>query len=52
MERSDDASIIFTSSGVGRKAELTGGAYAVSKFATEGLMETWADELGKYWVNE
>lgn len=45
MERSDDASIIFTSSGVGRKGRAYWGAYAVSKFATEGLMETWADEL-------
>lgn len=45
MELSNDASIIFTSSGVGRKSRAYWGAYAVSKFATEGLMETWADEL-------
>jgi len=45
MKRSEDASIIFTSSGVGRKAKAYWGAYAVSKFATEGLMQLAADEL-------
>lgn len=45
MQQSEDASIIFTSSGVGRKGRAFWGAYAVSKFATEGLMETLADEL-------
>ncbi|RTE65137.1 YciK family oxidoreductase [Amphritea opalescens] len=42
---SEDASIIFTSSGVGRKGKAFWGAYAVSKFATEGLMQVLADEL-------
>jgi NAD(P)-dependent dehydrogenase (short-subunit alcohol dehydrogenase family) len=45
MERSEHASIIFTSSSVGRKGRAYWGAYAVSKFATEGLMQTLADEL-------
>ena len=45
LEASPDASIIFTSSGVGRKGRAYWGAYAVSKFATEGLMQTLADEL-------
>ncbi len=45
MKQSEDASIIFTSSGVGRKAKAYWGAYAVSKFATEGLMQLAADEL-------
>ncbi len=45
LEQSKDASIIFTSSGVGTKGRAYWGAYAVSKFATEGLMETLADEL-------
>lgn len=45
MRKSDDARIIFTSSGVGRKGRAYWGAYAVSKFATEGLMETLADEF-------
>lgn len=42
---SDSASIIFTSSSVGRKGRAYWGAYAISKFATQGMMETWADEL-------
>lgn len=42
---SEDASIIFTSSGVGRRGKAFWGAYAVSKFATEGLMQVLADEL-------
>ncbi|WP_301288366.1 YciK family oxidoreductase [Natronospira proteinivora] len=42
---SKDASLVFTSSGVGRKGRAFWGAYAVSKFGTEGLMETLADEL-------
>lgn len=41
----EHASIIFTSSGVGLKGRAFWGAYAVSKFATEGLMEVLADEL-------
>lgn len=40
-----DASLIFTSSSVGRQGRAEWGAYAVSKFATEGLMQTLADEL-------
>ena len=39
------ASIIFTSSGVGRTGKAYWGAYAVSKFATEGFMQVLADEL-------
>ena len=39
------ASIIFTSSGVGRTGKAYWGAYAVSKFATEGLMQVLASEL-------
>lgn len=42
--KSEDASIIFTSSGVGRKGRAYWGAYAVSKFATEGLSQVLADE--------
>ncbi len=40
-----DASVVFTSSSVGRKGRAHWGAYGVSKFATEGLMQTLADEL-------
>lgn len=45
LKLSDDASVVFTSSGVGRKGRAYWGAYAVSKFATEGLMQVLADEL-------
>lgn len=44
-QSSPDSSIIFTSSGVGRKGRAFWGAYAVSKFATEGMMQVLADEL-------
>lgn len=45
LKLSPDASIVFTSSSVGRKGRAYWGAYAVSKFATEGLMQVVADEL-------
>lgn len=45
LNRSTDASIIFTSSGVGRKGRAHWGAYSVSKFATEGMAQVLADEL-------
>lgn len=41
----NDASMLFTSSSVGRKSKAFWGAYAVSKFAIEGLMQTLASEL-------
>lgn len=44
MKKSDDASMIFTSSGVGRTGKAFWGAYAASKFATEGLSQVLADE--------
>jgi NAD(P)-dependent dehydrogenase (short-subunit alcohol dehydrogenase family) len=44
LHRSPDASIIFTSSGVGRVGKPFWGAYAVSKFATEGLSQVLASE--------
>lgn len=45
LRQSQDASIIFTSSSVGRKGRAYWGAYAVSKFGVEGLMQVLADEL-------
>lgn len=45
LRRSDDASVIFTSSGVGRVGKPFWGAYAVSKFGTEGLMQVLASEV-------
>jgi len=44
LQKSDDPSVIFTSSGVGRTGKAFWGAYAVSKFATEGLSQVLADE--------
>jgi NAD(P)-dependent dehydrogenase (short-subunit alcohol dehydrogenase family) len=44
LKKSTDASLIFTSSGVGRKGRAYWGAYAVSKFGTEGLSQVLADE--------
>jgi NAD(P)-dependent dehydrogenase (short-subunit alcohol dehydrogenase family) len=46
LRKSEDASIIFTSSSVGRKGRAYWGAYAVSKFALEGMSQVLADELG------
>jgi len=46
LERAPRASIVLTSSGVGRRGKAYWGAYAVSKFATEGYMQVLADELG------
>jgi NAD(P)-dependent dehydrogenase (short-subunit alcohol dehydrogenase family) len=45
LQKSDDASLLFTSSGVGRKGRAFWGAYAVSKFSTEALSQILADEL-------
>lgn len=40
----EKSSVIFTSSGVGRKGRAHWGPYAVSKFATEGMAQVLADE--------
>ena len=45
LRASNDASIIFTSSSVGRRGRANWGAYAVSKFGVEGLSQVLADEL-------
>lgn len=45
LQAADEASIVFTSDTVGRKGRAYWGAYGVSKFAIEGLMQTLADEL-------
>lgn len=47
LRAANDASIICTSSAVGRKGRAYWGAYAVSKFALEGFMQVLADELDK-----
>ena len=45
LAASDDASIVFVSDDVGRKARAYWGAYSVSKFGLEALMQLLADEL-------
>jgi NAD(P)-dependent dehydrogenase (short-subunit alcohol dehydrogenase family) len=45
LRQSPDASVLFTSSAVGRRGRAFWGAYAVSKFALEGLSQVLADEL-------
>lgn len=45
LREAPDASIITTSSGVGRKGRAFWGPYAVSKFAVEGFTQVLADEL-------
>ena len=45
LHKSDDASVIFTSSTVGHAGRAFWGTYAISKFATEGMMQILADEL-------
>lgn len=44
LQLAKNASLIFTSSGVGKKGRAYWGAYSISKFATEGMMEVIADE--------
>ncbi|MBL4583992.1 MAG: YciK family oxidoreductase [Pseudomonadales bacterium] len=45
LEQADNASVVFTSSGVGRKGKAYWGAYSASKFGIEGIAQIWADEL-------
>jgi NAD(P)-dependent dehydrogenase (short-subunit alcohol dehydrogenase family) len=45
LRRAEDGSVVFTSSTVGRTGRAYWGAYAVSKFGTEGLMQVLAHEL-------
>ncbi len=45
MARADQASMIFTLADVGLEAKAYWGAYGISKFAINGLMQTLADEL-------
>lgn len=47
LRKAPSASVIFTSSGVGREGREFWGAYAISKFATEGMMQTWSKEVDK-----
>jgi len=44
LKRSDDASVVFTGSGVSNVGRAYWGAYCASKFGTEGLAQVLADE--------
>jgi len=45
LKRAKDASIVFTSSDVGRRGRAYWGAYGVCAFAIEGLIQILGDEL-------
>ena len=45
LHQSEDASVLFTTSGVGSQGRAHWGAYCVSKFGIEGFTQTLADEL-------
>ena len=45
LKASADASILFSTAGVGRRGRAYWGAYTVSKFGIEGLTQTLAGEL-------
>lgn len=47
LRKARDASLLFTSDHIGRKAKAYWGAYTVSKFGIEGLMQVMAEELGE-----
>ena len=47
LRRSDAGRILFVADRTGRRGHAFWGAYGVSKFAQEGMMETLADELGE-----
>lgn len=45
LRASADASLVFTTSSVGRRGRANWGAYAVSKFGVEGLSQILAEEM-------
>jgi|TARA_B100001750_G_scaffold246703_1_gene269897 NAD(P)-dependent dehydrogenase (short-subunit alcohol dehydrogenase family) len=45
LKKSANASVIFTSSGVGKSGKAFWGAYSVSKFGVEGLCQILAEEF-------
>jgi Dehydrogenases with different specificities (related to short-chain alcohol dehydrogenases) len=45
LKKSDDARVVFTTSTVGHQGRAYWGSYAISKFATEGIMQVLADEM-------
>lgn len=47
LSQSNNASVILTSSSVGRTPRAYWGAYSISKVAIEAMSSIWADELGQ-----
>ena len=47
LSQSDNASVVITSSSVGRIPRAYWGAYSISKVAVEAMSSIWADELGE-----
>lgn len=45
LRSSSDAAVLFTSSGVGNRGRAYWGAYAISKFAVEGMAQVLSQEL-------
>lgn len=45
LKATANSSLVYTSSGVGKQGRAYWGTYAISKFATEGMMQVLADEL-------
>jgi NAD(P)-dependent dehydrogenase (short-subunit alcohol dehydrogenase family) len=45
LQRSTDASVVFTSDSSANQAKAYWGAYGVAKIALEGMARMWADEL-------
>lgn len=45
LKKAESGRIVFTSSTVGHSGRAFWGTYAISKFATEGMMQVLADEL-------
>lgn len=46
--KSESGSLVFTTSSVGRQGRAGWGAYAASKFATEGMMQVLAEEYKQH----
>jgi NAD(P)-dependent dehydrogenase (short-subunit alcohol dehydrogenase family) len=45
LRNSNDAAVLFTSSGVGNRGRAYWGAYSISKFAVEGMAQVLSQEL-------
>ncbi len=48
LNRAPDASVVFVSDRVGRRGHAYWGAYGISKFGLEGLMQTLAEETERH----